>query len=71
MPKAGKGRSGFGGLLLEFANRLTTLSHGAALQAVFAFPFLVDVDDLVFFPLVDGKPRSTVLVIFILSRVQK
>ena len=50
-----KGLSGFGGLLSEFANRLMTFSHGAALEALFAFPFLISVD-FVFFPLVDGKP---------------
>ena len=46
VPNAGKGLSGFGGLLSEgcfggllFANRLVTLLHGAALEALFAFPF--------------------------------
>ena len=32
-----------------------TLSHGAALEALFAFPFLISVD-FAFFPLVEGKP---------------
>ena len=66
-----KSLSGFGGLLSEgcfggllsegcfggllFANRLMTLSHGAALEALFAFPFLISVD-FAFFPLVEGKP---------------
>ena len=54
--------SGFGGLLSEgcfvgllFANRLMTLSHGAALAALFTFPFLISAD-FAFFPLVEGKP---------------
>ena len=62
VPNAGKGLSGFGGLLSEgcfggllFANRLMTLSHGAALEALFAFPFLISVD-FAFFPLFEGKP---------------
>ena len=46
-------RAVFGGLL--FANRLMTLSHGAALEALFAFRFLISVD-FAFFPLVEGKP---------------
>ena len=32
-----------------------TLSHGAALEALFAFPFVISVD-FAFFPLVEGKP---------------
>ena len=32
-----------------------TLSHGAALEALFTFPFLISVD-FAFFPLVEGKP---------------
>ena len=62
VPNAGKGLSGFGGLLSEgcfggllFANRLMTLSLGTALEDLFAFPFLTSVD-LAFFPLVEGKP---------------
>ena len=62
MPNSGKGLPGFGGQLSEgcfggllFANRLMTLSHGAALAALFTFPFLISVD-FAFFPLVEGKP---------------
>ena len=62
LPNAGMGLSGFGGLLSEdcfgrllFANRLMTLSHGAALEALFIFPFVISVD-FAFFPLVEGIP---------------